>query len=123
MKPGRELDALVGEKVMNGKRHIEHSVLAVDISAKTYTMGGGLEYPRYSTDIAAAWEVVEKVGRTWHGFHFLLQWTEPSWCSPQWEAGWYEWSYGEVESRAKGSGGTPAHAICVAALKAVGVDV
>lgn len=61
MKPGPELDALIAEKVMGGKRHFVDSILNVDVSAKTFTIGKGWEYPPYSTDIAAAWEVVHRL--------------------------------------------------------------
>lgn len=45
MNPGRELDKLIAEKVMG-------------VSAMT---NQHLDCPHYSTDIAAAWDVVEKL--------------------------------------------------------------
>lgn len=48
MKPGRDLDALVAEKVMG----------FWDTHAAQY---GEVELPQYSTDMAAAWSVVEKL--------------------------------------------------------------
>lgn len=77
--------------------------------------------PHYSTDIAAAWEVVEAVGRTWRGFPFMLTW-EPNefYGGPLWHAGWVEWLYGEMESRATAKADTISEAICHAAYKALG---
>lgn len=54
---GRELDALVAEKVMGWKRYGRRN-------SGTWTAPGGFNasagsWPTYSTDIAAAWEVVE----------------------------------------------------------------
>lgn len=72
MKPGRELDALVAEKVMGWKWDVspntgrrvlegpsssgEKALLAIQNPNRHI---GGL--PKYSTDIAPAWEVVEKI--------------------------------------------------------------
>lgn len=55
MEPGRELDALIAEKVMNFK--IESP------SAEQCTIWDGREvrYFEPSTDIAAAWEVVDRM--------------------------------------------------------------
>jgi hypothetical protein len=64
MKPGRELDALIAEKVMglftNGEPDFGYTYETI---------------PPYSTDIAAAWEVVEKmVSRMGYGdLHFLWE--------------------------------------------------
>lgn len=76
----------------------------------------------YSTDIAAAWEVVEKMG-LWRGFDFIV-WRPTSdarGMKPEyiWEAGWYEVGYEGPETRAVGYADTAPHAICLAALKAV----
>lgn len=55
----RELDARVHHEVMGGK---------VELSAKSMVVGGTMQYwthfeppPAYSTDIAMAWKVVEKL--------------------------------------------------------------
>lgn len=39
MNPGKELDALIAEKIMDGK---------------SFTIGEDWSYPKYSTDISAA---------------------------------------------------------------------
>lgn len=65
MKPGPELDALVAEKVMGRKREHEFDNDSDDptcyycnayLSSRGRPCAGD---PPYSTDIAAAWEVVE----------------------------------------------------------------
>ena len=69
MKAGRELDALIAEKVMGLTRHDE-SYVAEGVGkvlrfvwrdgCGTCVYSGDMFLPHYSTDIAAAWEVVEK---------------------------------------------------------------
>lgn len=92
MNAGRELDALVASKVMRLKGEGDFNPPAWVI-------------PEYSTDIAAAWTIIE---------HFY-------------QAGWgagasmdghtgCEASVGQFTARAD----TPMEAICLAALKAVG---
>ncbi len=111
MKPGRELDKLIAR-----------DVLKLEESNGFYIE---LDCPHYSTDIAAAWEIVEKlkignrctVADGWQSRDTLhIRFNDPGWC-----AGWVfpgadymgaeNWVFGE----------TAAHAICLAALKAVGV--
>ena len=57
LEPGRELDALIAEKVMGIK---EGQVFQTSKGSYSYK-----PYPYYSTDIAAAWEVVEKLSAVW----------------------------------------------------------
>jgi hypothetical protein len=119
MTPGRELDAIVAEKVMGetpedyrrrchcGLRHSCEWCI----------------YPRnYSTDIAAAWEVVARLSAvresTDLGFSFHLH----SWDSmPDRFVASFDHLDGcpQAEQTAAGLDGVP-HAICLAALKAVG---
>lgn len=109
MKAGRELDDLVAEKVL-GWEHIDLG----PIDGIRWKNGDRIiesEHPfRYSTDIAAAWEILENlVGR---GFEFSIQ------------------GGGDSESvvafgRGRGAaevvrGEAFPHAICLAALAAVG---
>lgn len=121
MKPSRELDALVAEKVMGIskeqinewlKRHGEYS----------YSFNEVHKFPYYSTDIASAWEVVEKLelfkrkqpfdGGEYHQYCQLWQDDD--------EKG--KWTIGDFESQLfiLAEGETAPHAICLAALKAVG---
>ncbi len=108
MIPGRELDALVAEKVMD----MDSELLAVCrsyVSLESAYAQACNPLPRYSTDIAAAWLIVEKLdlltgeylGKNKHGEWVIL---DPNWGAP-------------TETP---PGTTPAHAICLAALKAVG---
>lgn len=121
LNPGPELDALIAEKVMG----LEPWPIQI-FSQKAFTaprlhpgqFARPCESPSYSTDIAAAWKVVEKVDL--FGYHVV----------PGWE------SYGPVyrtlckvkgewmisDDRSLGwevRAPTAPHAICLAALKAV----
>ena len=100
MEAGRELDALVAEKVMGAKVVFVENV------------------PYYSTDIAAAWEVVNHL--LCHGwdekYFFRLHYDNVD----LWDASFYK------ESSSDGGGpdvwgtaDTAPLAICLAALKAV----
>lgn len=73
MPAGRELDAFVAEKVM-GWKYVDHNE-AYDLPISGVAFGKGspdglsrCPVPYYSTDIAAAWEVVEKLRKD--GFAF-----------------------------------------------------
>lgn len=64
----RELDALVAEHVMGLRPFLEESIAkALRVTAKTIQqrtmleLMTSMEVPEYSTDIAAAWAVVEKL--------------------------------------------------------------
>ena len=115
MKAGRELDALVAEKVMG---LIAYKVQLVAPPPRVRTMEElqriGVPLPRYSTNIADAWEVVRKMGmvlieNSGEAFGKLDEWNvqfvghdkegEPHWVSESAE--------------------TVELAICLAALKAV----
>lgn len=120
MIPSRELDALVAEKVLGKK---------LDLRTDSHCVPVGHVLPEhvrpYSTDIATAWEVVEKVGLVWRGFHFGLFWSSyyEDYRDAQWRAGWFEWEYTGPEDRAVGYSLSAPHAICLAALRAVGVTL
>jgi len=118
LKPGRELDALIAERVMGYKRaHMDDP--EINFAGDIWLNPNGTKYlhtaalPEYSTSIEAAWEVVEKLHEL--GFFFDLHWdlntsvwttsfkkssdiSEPNFYSKEREA---------------------PHAICKAALKAV----
>ena len=102
MNAGRELDALVAEKVMGwtNVRFICHG-----LSLRGEVDGEPSEkVPFYSVDIDAAWDVVEKIGTS-----FTLE--------------RYNRWYVEFGDRYSAAADTAPHAICLAALKAVGVEV
>ena len=130
MKPGRELDALVAEKVMGWKpllgpskemdegfkeRYWEYARNHALRLTPESSFLPGLEHPvpPYSTDIGAVWEVVEKLGLA-----FELGWL-PEDKGFNWDA-----SFGEKRGSEAGTttyASTAPHAICLAALKAVRV--
>lgn len=109
MKPGRELDALVAEKVMGWK-----DIRFGDETSVSGSVGFGLPvsghprraFPPYSTDIAAAWAVVEEL-------ELPFEIHSDDWHS-RWDARFNldrgEWCQAS----------TAPHAICLAALKAMG---
>jgi hypothetical protein len=134
MNPCRELDALVAEKVM-GWQVCRCTPLDIDewtaTSPHRYTLwqefrrGDGKRCPRceaptlrpYSTDIAAAWEVVEKL-------------RAPS-TTIDIRAGFLETKVWVIQHHGRQPGvhsyeaqeKTAPHAICLAALKAIGHGV
>lgn len=98
MNPGRYLDALVAEKVMGlklknpqpeskwwkGRFYLEMDSKGADV--KVDSLGYWHELvPEYSTDIAAAWKVVEKLG------------LEDDWNIAQTSGGWRVWLCISVE--------------------------
>lgn len=126
MNPGRELDALVAEKVM-GWRHWESSY-AVGPKPHWITPDGDsrVEWSP-STDIAAAWEVVDKLGS---GAMWMQRMSHTGLTSDSTEPELVEYTKAHgrhpnwrVKFGKKGkwafSDSSP-HAICLAALKAIG---
>lgn len=105
MKAGRELDALVAEKVMGRPAVRVEGVFRANGEALF------LDVPPYSTDIAAAFEAAERAGV------FTRQ------CWYLWNSG-DGWCVGETtgvnDCAPHICGETPAHVLCLAALKAVG---
>lgn len=67
MNPGRELDMLVAEKVMQWRCETLWSKLSGEYIGKCENYGRACAQhcPSYSTDIADAWEVVEKLQPRW----------------------------------------------------------
>ena len=139
MKPGRELDALVAEKVMGWKR-----VMAPP-EPKGFPLQGAYhacdqwydgdtrvacrecgDLPAYSTSISDAWEVVEKV--EWQKFALFKHEVSKYTPEPYWTVVWQ--SCGEIQLHAVvddccafAEAFTAPHAICLAALKAVGHEL
>lgn len=99
----RELDALVAEKVFNQKYKV-----AI------------WEMPYYSRDIAAAWEVVEKIIELYPDLPFGVEY---SFCGTSEGYKWYAELNPEPDFGPKYMADTAPKAICLAALKAVGVEV
>lgn len=115
MKAGRELDALVAEKVM-GTGKIECAFIKnLDQETGVITTGTRWDYPPYSTDIIAALEVLEKWRRIRpngeYGDYYMGSDVEGCSCSL---------SNGKYVAYHCHS--IP-HAVCLAVLKALGLEV
>jgi hypothetical protein len=132
LNPGCELDALIAEKVMgcrvsNGRCgcepiNIASSYVVLGYEKRPHEGYSGAfrlqeQLPPYSTDIAAAWEVVEKVWKeTWFSLDKYRHHETKEWV---WDAGQVDLICGELSISNRVEGLTPAHAICLAALKAL----
>jgi hypothetical protein len=121
LPPGRELDALIAEKIMglhlfkyrhyNISGYMNCEVWVTDKKQaleNIETIGNvAIDLKSFSTSIEAAWQVVEKVGKR---FCLIAQESEnlkaKAWFLKDIDLG-YPVSYGE----------TAAHAICLAALR------
>ncbi len=132
MKPSRELDALIAERVMG---HVVSKDLAWQV---TYNQADALvettvdhtlrrALQPYSTDISAAWSVVEKLKAIMKPYDFHIEITSCSEHPEEWQVG-VEW-FTEDEEYTKVRHGmfyslsdSAAHSICLAALKVVGVE-
>lgn len=116
MNPGRELDALIAEKVMGLEPWPEQRFNERAFKAPIVPFGQEpkpCSCPNYSTDIAAAWQVVGRLDGQWTlDGHEGIGWTAKFYSS----TGGLDAVVVRVESRAP----TAPHAICLAALKAVG---
>ena len=109
MKPGRELDALIAEKVFGYRTYKtnnpfdywgkDKNVYLMSVIKKENGVETVEETKRYSTDIAAAWGVVEKV--TEIGSVYKAE-------TPLWGVG--------LPGVQCATGVTAPHAICLAAL-------
>lgn len=122
MKPGRELDIAIAEKVFGAKvenlsqKHgwrIDFKSNMVECNDFIKSDAGieGSKLKPFSTDIAAAWKVLEKFSHTrlWFNSHFqkwICEWARPS--TPPF-----------VTIIVSAAGDTASHAICLAALEAV----
>lgn len=122
MKPGRELDALIAEKVMGlTVERWEHfcavsasgpgSVRIYDGEKCIHAFSTGSQPIKpYSTSIEAAWDVVEWMRyNSGHGYLLSLS-----------RNGNDTWLAEFAEPTHSATGETATHAVCLAALKAVG---
>lgn len=106
MKPGREFDALVEEKVMR------RDVGDIYYDATRQEIMGTVR--RYSTDIAASWEIVEKM----NSMEFYLELFQFDINGLSWSAQFIH----PAKLEHKCVSETPSHAICMAALRALGIE-
>lgn len=108
MNPGRELDALIAEKVMG--------LNLVEKIDECHTFIANLPY--YSTDIKAAWEVIEHFANDTGARLELRALLEPDCVGYRaFECAFTGNNFGEPIV-----GKTAPHAICLAALKACRVE-
>lgn len=105
MKPGRDLDALVAEKVMGLKGPLANF---------WYETENGMHacLPAYSTDIAAAWEVMEELKS-------IGSMVQVFFSIGTWRVSWRRQNDPPSITLYATAGAAP-HAICLAALQAVG---
>ena len=117
LQPGRDLDAKIA--TLMGWYNIRW----IESEGKSEMVGEyqGLRYawaifPRYSTDIAAAWQVVDALYE--RGYNVALNcyhgWETRHECEIAPDADPQRWQNANAD--------TMPHAICLAALKAVGVE-
>lgn len=115
----REIDALVAEKVMGEKAVADEATW----DSETWKLNGPIFGPKpYSTDMACAWLVMEKL----HAYNPF--WECPAGnenfpgidLSPTIPRGWH-CNFGDDTTHAYAD--TAPMAICKAALKAVGIEV
>lgn len=118
MDPGRNLDLLVAEKVFNFEKRPKRlfEILSFrDMRKKKIfkdkpirVSGSWKPVPRYSTDIRAAWEVVEHLKKDADNHMVEVYWDVDTW-------------YCSIHHHSKGTitewRETAPHAICLAALK------
>lgn len=128
MKPGSELDAFIAEKVM-GLKPLDLPLFSVKddfdkiVISHVVSEWFDLKTPKhYSTDIAAAWEVVEKLRA--EEFFFIVSNSEISTGLIKIGENKIFASFGKKHRKVETTvGETSPHAICLAALKAVGAEI
>jgi hypothetical protein len=123
MDAGRELDALVAEKVMKLKNRFRKdslrtekclTVRQVEQNKKPWNINGKWKEfpPQYSTDISAAWEVVEELkGDYWFSFYYTVE--------GKWET-MFNAHFPRQNPSFDAESDLASHSVCLAALKAVG---
>lgn len=127
MNAGIELDALIAKHVM-GLRVLKTGDYLWWVQGGDGGEGEALPkpfpIPAYSSDIAAAWSVVERVQRLPRECDFrLLRLNWGGWLSWCAGFGFIATGQGEATVLSEGRADTAPHAICLAALRAVGVEV
>lgn len=115
MNPGRELDKMVAEVVFGSEVEFlnQKAGWRIDFVAKNkdcndtiyaMEMADGYRLKNFSTDISAAWDIVEKLGRNGTQWRF----SNKAFSNTYW------WVYTED---AVAQGDTLPHAICLAAIQ------
>lgn len=111
MKPGRELDLIVAEKLMGGKKQVFNGMAYIYEPETLKCISSEILYrdatPNYSTSMVAAWEIVTTMKQNQLDSSFQL-WQD-------YEGLWHaQFNNKEAEHNADSA----PHAICLAALKA-----
>ncbi len=138
MNAGRELDALIAEKVMGWTRTEAAAVISTSPGSETTIIPAGWaeampdgswevkEIPLYSTDMTSAWEVVQKIKSMGYFWWMASHETGIITAHIRRKIDSHTFADGCMDH----VGGTPhvwadttAHSICLAALKAVGAEV
>lgn len=129
MNPSRELDALIAEKVMGCKvkpGEIDIKCGCEITKHNDYDYEGAAHTPNFSTDIGAAWQVVEKLNQRDPSIstgEFELKFWGDKWdakCSDSIRV--YDDESGIPSYKVKefvGTADTAPHAVCLAALKVI----
>lgn len=125
MESGRELDLIVAERVMGWRgvgypapgRHPDGVYTGQELMGYPVGSHNWCEVPYYSTDTAAAWKIVENLNaRGWRVEVFSTARVGVDVQISKWGGPHHEGDYAD-------SAPTAPHAICLAALRAVGVDL
>jgi hypothetical protein len=118
----RTLDALIAEHVFKGSSKVEaHFVKSVNVETGEIVTETRMEWPNYSTQIEAAWLVVDKMIENGFGFNIATM-SEVDYSK---NTGWDAW-FVKLENKehfgswVDGTSSSP-KAICLASLKALGV--
>lgn len=111
MKPGRELDALVAEKVMGWKRVGETLIPPMPPGSSVCVPA----FPQYSTDAALIPYIVARMAKLGFDFTIGSRSPEPGFLST--------FRNLKTDEHYKGVGENFSEATCLAALRAVGVEV
>lgn len=117
MQPGTELNALVAEKVMEWKREGDWFEVPYWISGGTFQAHA--DAFRFSTEIASAWQVVEKM-REFGWFFYMDNGSQGDSFFVTFHEGK---DFSDDGCSASAEAPTAPLAICLAALKALGVEV
>jgi hypothetical protein len=126
MDAGRELDLIIAEKVMNNLSEQIRIIEFFDKDSDLRTIEFP-DIPNYSTDIAMAWEIVNKLAPSsignGNGYNpqFTLSLDKETVDSKYWHAEFYDrWGTAKWTNPTCSSDGKSApHAICLAALKTI----
>lgn len=132
LQPGPELDALIAEKVMGGilRRedgstivkigHVEYSLNDWDINESEYNPFSKT-YPLFlpSTSISEAWEVVEKMHSEGYFYTIKNRTVKGSCTDSGYSVVFFKAGNSEYRENIRVMD-TISHAICLAALKAIG---